>query len=50
MTLLYGLLGNRGQGDVRVGNALDGAGGALGSLDTDTWICQISFEVNRPSH
>ena len=34
--LLYGLLRNRGQGDARVGNALDGAGGAFRSLDTDT--------------
>lgn len=34
--VLCSLLGNGGKGDAGVGNALDGAGGALGSLDTDT--------------
>lgn len=36
MVVLCSLLGDRGKGDARVGNALDGTGSALGSLDTDT--------------
>lgn len=34
--MLCSLLGNGGKGNTRVGNALNGAGSASGTLDTDT--------------